>query len=159
MLTALTEKPLFSTAKPSEAHLRHVQRRKPSCEFAQPLCLRSIAPATRAHGSRLPVFHPLKAAQTLQAYASEQGADSARTNIDSDTLSTKDCRFILDTPRSQLFRIIGGVIIRSRHHLQVTARSHVFAQTTPRPKLRLSRCSFKFCIVLLNTQCEEVPMK
>ena len=45
MLTALTEKRLFSTAKPSEAHLRHVQRRKPSCEFAQPLCLRSIAPA------------------------------------------------------------------------------------------------------------------
>src|SRR5215831_13357541 len=28
---------------------------------------------------------------------------------------------------------------RSRHHLQVTARSQVFAQTTPRAKLRLSR--------------------
>ena len=39
------------------------------------------------------VFHPLKAVQTLEAYASEQRADSARTtirDIDSDILSIKD---------------------------------------------------------------------
>jgi hypothetical protein len=93
MLARLPNAMADRTATPSEAHLRHVQRHKPSCEFALPLCLRSIAPATSAHGSRLPVFHPLKAAQTLQAYASEQWADSReRTirDIDSDTLSSKD---------------------------------------------------------------------
>src|SRR6516225_4441490 len=43
MLTVLTQKPLFSTGKPSDAHhLRHVQPRalgrKASDEFAVPLC-------------------------------------------------------------------------------------------------------------------------
>ena len=43
MLTVLTQKPLFSTDKPSDAHhLRHVQPRalgrKASDEFAVPLC-------------------------------------------------------------------------------------------------------------------------
>ena len=44
--------------------------------------------------------------------------------------------------------------LRSRRHLHVIARSHVFAQTTPRPKLRLSRHSC-FALVLYQPKFPE----
>jgi hypothetical protein len=58
------------------------------------------------------VFHPLKAVQTLEAYASEQEADSARTNDSGHRFrhfEHQGLKSMVDTPRCQLFRMTGGV--------------------------------------------------
>ena len=60
------------------------------------------------------VFHPLKAVQTLEAYASEQEADSARTNGSGHRFrhfEHQGLKSIVDTPRCQLFRMTGDVRI------------------------------------------------
>ena len=74
MLTVLTQKPLFSTDKPSDAHhLRHVQPRalgrKASDEFAVPLCRVHHRAAHRAGDERAwwqaTGINPIKIARKL----------------------------------------------------------------------------------------------
>ena len=68
--------------------------------------------ARRRSRGPITVFHPLKAVQTLEAYASEQEADSARTNDSGHRFrhfEHQGLKSIVGTPRCQLFRMTGGV--------------------------------------------------
>jgi hypothetical protein len=90
MLTALTQKPLFSTGKPSDAHhLRHVQPRavgrKASDEFAVSLCRSHHRAVHRAGDERAwwqtAGVDPLKAARKLWKHsAALVGSPSAKRN-------------------------------------------------------------------------------
>src|SRR5262249_32952221 len=61
----------------------------------------------------------------------------------------------LDRPNTHYLNLsIRRRPLRSLHHLHVIARSHVFAQTLPRPKLRLSHYSC-FALVLYQPKFPE----
>jgi hypothetical protein len=87
MLTVLTQKPLFSTGKPSDAHdLRHVQPRalgrKASDEFAVPPCRSHHCAVHRACDER--------DGGTSPHANSESTRERTIRSIDSDILSTMD---------------------------------------------------------------------
>jgi len=100
MLTVLTQKPLFSTGKPSDAHhLHHVQPRalgRKDDEFAVPLCCSHHRAVNRAGDERAwwqtAGVDPLKAARRLWRHTrvNEGRIRLERTigAIDSDILST-----------------------------------------------------------------------
>jgi len=127
MLTVLTQEPLFSTDKPSDAHhLRRVQPRafgrKASDEFAVPLCRSHHRAVYRARDERAwwqtADVDSLKAACKLWRHTR---VNEGRTRLeptmraDSDILRSWMTRrpskvvLIIDTRVGQLFHMTGGV--------------------------------------------------
>jgi hypothetical protein len=105
MLTVLTQKPLFRTGKPSDAHdLRHVQPRALGCkasdEFAVPLCCSHHRAVHRAGDERAwwqtAGVDPLKAARKLWKHTR---VNEGRIRLEPTIRRPSKVDLIIDTPR------------------------------------------------------------